>query len=53
MTFATSGTDIQAVSSIGRIFTVAETAIGYLMAGHNLKSLYLQKKAPFMVVGRL
>ncbi len=33
MTFATSGTDIQAASSMGRILTVAETAIGYLMTG--------------------
>jgi hypothetical protein len=33
MTFATSGSDIQAVSAIAKILTVTETCIGYLMTG--------------------
>lgn len=33
MTFATSGSDIQAVSPLGKIFAVIETGIGYLMTG--------------------
>lgn len=33
MTFATAGSDIQAVSTISKILVVLETAIGYLMTG--------------------